>query len=491
MNETLRAPRTGQAAPSATTVTRDAAAFVEGLRFVDVPDEALRIGSRCMLDTVGLYAAGLTEDSVRIVAAMAAEEGGRGDALALGAGATRVPARAAARILGIAAHAHDFDDTQVSDDPAHVYGLLTHPTTAPLSAALVVADMRGDVTGEDFAAALLGGFEVSCKVSEWMRPDHYLRGHHSSGTVATFGAAMAAGKLLGLDARGLGEAIGIAASMAAGVRCSFGTMCKPWHVGRAAENGVVAAMMAARGFRGDPDALDGRWGFAQVLAGGWSEEKLAQGFGRRWSILEPGVSIKPYPSGILTHQAMDMVLALVEREDVRPEAVERIDFHAGDNILDPIRYPVAADALQAKFSMAALISMLVLFRAAGLPQFRDEVVAAPDFQAMQRRVACHRNAEINAQGFDLIRSRVAIKLKDGRVLRAEGDTRYRGGPRMPLSDAEVEGKARACMDSVPVPAHVQDAVVSASRDAFAAGPGALLEALIRLPVVAEPRTAVE
>ena len=468
-------------------VTRAAAAFVAALRPEDIPSEALHIGSRCIVDTSGLYAAGLTEESVRIIATTAAEDGGRPEALALGAGDMRVPMAAAARVMGISAHAHDFDDTQVSHDPAHVYGLLTHPTTAPLTAALAVAHARGDVDGPRFAAAFHAGFEVSCKISEWLRPDHYLRGHHSSGTVATFGAAMAAGKLMNLNESQLRHALGIAVSMAAGVRCGFGTMCKPLHVGRACENGVLAARLAARSFKGDPDALDGRWGFACVLAGGFSPEKTEQGFGGTWSILDPGVSIKPYPSGILTHQAMDMVLALVEREDVDPSRVTRIDFHAGDNILNPIRYPVAADALQAKFSMAALISMLVMWRAAGLAQFTDAAVGDPAFQAMQRKVTCHRDAEINSLGFDLIRSRVAITLDDGRTLIAEGDTRYRGGPQMPLTDAEVEGKARACIGSLPGAEDAEDAIVASAWRAMNDGPDALLRGLAALPtIVAAP-----
>lgn len=466
-----------------TQVTEAAVAFAANAAFGDIPDAALQIGRRCMLDTVGLYAAGLTEPSVRIVASMSADHGGAPRAGLLGTGGQRGPAHVAARILGISAHAHDFDDTQVSHDPAHVYGLLTHPTTAPFSAALAVADSLGGVGAEDFLTAFHTGFEVSCKVSEWMKPEHYLRGHHSSGTVATFGAAVAAGRLLGLDRAQMGNAIGIAASMAAGIRCSFGTMCKPWHVGRAAENGVLAAEMAQRGFTGDPQALDGRWGFAQILADGFSPEKLEQGFGNSWSILDPGVSIKPYPSGILTHQAMDMVLGLVTREDLHPDQVKEIRFYAGDNILNPIRYPVAANALQAKFSMAALISMLVLFRRAALPEFEDAVVASDAFQAMQRRVVCIRDAEINAQGFDLIRCRVEVDLTTGRTVSAEGDTRYRGGPLYPFTDAEVEGKMRACCEAVPVVPDLQDRLVSAVTDIGKTGPGELLAALADLPKI--------
>lgn len=446
-------------AAGATRVTEAAAEFVARLRYAELPPELVAMALRCITDTVGLYSAGLSERSTQIIVEAARDEGGRGDALLLGTG-LRVPAPAAARALGIAAHAHDFDDTQVSHDPAHIYGLLTHPSAAPLSASLAIADMLGEgVTTADFLTAFCAGFEVSCKVSEWLLPDHYRRGHHSSGTVATLGAAAAAAHLLRLDAREIAHALGIAAATAAGIRANFGTMAKPLHVGRASENGVFAALLARRGFTADPAALDGRWGFASVLAGGFSEHKLSQGFGRTWSMLDPGVSIKPYPSGILTHQAMDMVRDCVLRHDIRPEAVERVDFYAGDNILEPIRYAVAENGLQAKFSMAALITMLVLHRRAGLPEFEDRVVQAAPFQAMQRRIRTHRDPAINALGFDLIRSRLEVTLRDGTVLTAEADTRYRGGPSFPMSQADLEEKFRSCAHAAPVA--VQDQLLAA------------------------------
>ncbi len=424
----------------AASLTAQAVAFVDGLGHAGLPEEARRIARRCMTDSLGLLVAGVAEDSLRILVADAIETGGRPDALLLGAGDVRAPAPLAARVMGTAGHAHDWDDTQVSHDPAHVYGLLTHPSIPPFAAALAVAQRLGDVDGRRFMTAFQAGFEVECKIAEWMLPDHYLRGHHSSGTVGTFGACVAAAKLLGLTGRTLAHALGIAASFAAGIRVNFGTMTKPLHVGRAAENGVTAALLAARGFAADPAALDGRWGFLQVLGGGFSEDKAAQGFGKTLSIVSPGVSIKPYPSGILTHQSMDAMLRLVTREDVRPEQVERIDFHAGSNILNPIRYPVAANHLQAKFSMAALLSMMVLYRRAGREEFTDARVGSEDMQAMQRRVATHLDPAIEAQGFDRIRSRVEIALKDGRRLVEWADERYRGGPDLPMTDAEVEEK---------------------------------------------------
>ncbi|MCH8096936.1 MAG: MmgE/PrpD family protein [Proteobacteria bacterium] len=429
-------------------VTAAACEFIESARLSDMPDEAIRIAKRCMLDGLALYVAGSVEPSARILAEEAVVTGGREDALILGKGEAKAPAPAAARVLGTAGHAHDWDDTQVSRDPRHQYGLLTHPTIPPLAASLVVAQMRGDVGGEEFMTAFLTGFEVECKISEIMLPDHYKQGFHSSGTVGTFGACAAAAKLLGLAGEKLGSAMGIAASMASGIRINFGTMTKPLHVGRASENGVTAALLAARGFTADGCALDGPWGFFSVHGGGLHEEKVADGFGKTYSIVEPGVSIKPYPSGILTHQAMDAMLRLVREHDVGADGVERITLYAGSNILKPIRYAKARNHLEAKFSMAALLAMLVIRRRAGRAEFTDEFVASPQMQAMQERISTALDPEIEAKGMDIIRSRIELVTRAGETHLQWADERYRGGPDNPMSDAELEEKVAACTDGV-------------------------------------------
>jgi 2-methylcitrate dehydratase PrpD len=458
-------------------ITASAVAFLTQARFEALSPRVLEISRRCILDSTGLILSGLGASAISILADFAREQGGAEQAILLGHGPLRVPVQVAARVLGTAGHVHDFDDTQVSHDPAHVYGLLTHPSVPPFSAALAISDMLGGVSGRMFATAFNYGFELGCKISEWMQPDHYLRGHHTSGTVGTFSACAAACVMLDLDATATARALGIAGSFAAGIRCNFGTMTKPLHVGRAAENGVLAALLAARGYTADPTVLDGPWGFPAVLGGGFTPEKVAQGFGNTWSIVDPGVSIKPYPSGILTHQSMDMVKSLVLRADIDPATVERIDFFAGDNILRPIRYRVAKNELQAKFSMAALIAMLVLHRDAGLAQFDDEVISAPEFQDMQQRIHTHADPAINALGFDLIRSRIEVTLKNGQILKAEADTRYRGGPSWPLTDAELRGKYDGCVSRLdPV---LTDRIAQAALGLVDAGSTAAFLDLLR------------
>jgi 2-methylcitrate dehydratase PrpD len=446
--------------PEGTTVTEEAAQFIETVTLDDISDEALHIGKRCIIDGLGLYVAGGEEHSLEILIAEAQAMGGREDANLLTTD-QQVPAPMAARVLGTAGHAHDWDDSQVSIDPAHIYGLLTHPTIPPLSSAIIMAQTKGSVSGRDFMLAFQTGFEVECKISEWMLPQHYMSGMHSSGTVGTLGAFATAAKIIGLKGEKLRSGIGIAASLAAGIRCNFGTMTKPLHVGRAVENGITAAQLAARGFTADPQSLDGPWGFLAVQGGGCSPEKLSQGFGKTLTMVEPGVSIKPYPCGVLTHPTIDLMLRLVGEADIKPDDIETVTVHAGTNILKPIRYPIAANHLQAKFSLPAALSMIALARKAGKVEFSDAFVASDAMQAMQRRMRTELDPEIEAQGFDKMRSRITITLKDGREVAGWADERYRGGPENPLSDKEVEDKARSCCDGVLSTAQ-QDALLKSA-----------------------------
>lgn len=461
--------------------TAAAAAFVENVRFNDLPAAAIRIGTRCLLDGLGLFVAGSEEHSVALLVDEAAQMGGRAEALLLGRGDTRVPAPMAARVLGTAGHAHDWDDSQVSIDPAHIYGLLTHPTIPALTGALVTAQTLRGIDGKTLMLAFLAGFEVECKISEWMSPQHYLRGMHSSGTVGTFGAYAAAAKLMGLKGAPLRSGFGIAASLAAGIRCNFGTMTKPLHVGRAAENGVTAARLARRGFMADPDALDGPWGFFAVQGGGVSAEKSAQGFGKTWTIVDPGVSIKPYPCGVLTHPTIDLMLKLVTGHDVKPDDIGAVHVYAGSNILNPIRYPIALNHLQAKFSLPAALAMIALTRKAGKREFSDAFVGSAPMQEMQRRISTGLDAGIERMGFDKMRSRIAIRLKDGRTVEGRADERYRGGPENPLSDQDLEAKVRSCCEGV-LDAERQSALIDTARSITRLGDAKKLMEVIRYVV---------
>ncbi len=408
----------------------------------DFPETAIVEGRRCVTDGIGVILAGSTERCAQIITDQIVAQGGVDEATILGRHGLRAPTPLAARANGTAGHALDFDDTQLSNAPDRIFGLLTHPTVTPLSAGLAVAEREG-ASGDRFLEAFLTGFEVECKISEAIDPRHYMEGFHSTATVGTLGAAVCAAKLVGLDADELAMALGIAASLASGIRLGFGTMTKPLHAGRAAENGIIAVDLAARGFTSGHDALEAPWGFFRVFGGGFDPDRLVGALGSPYSLVDPGVSVKPYPSGSLGHPSIDAMLGLVTEHDLQPDQIERVTFRAGHNILKPLRYLQPTNELEAKFSIPFVLSSIILRRRAGIHEFNDEFVRSEDVRAMMSRVSVQFDQEIDDRGYERMQSAIDVTLKDGRQLTTSADT-YRGGPERPLTVDELHGKFREC-----------------------------------------------
>lgn len=430
------------------TLTLEAARFAANLKFEDIPDDALHIAKRCIIDGLGVMLAGSDQEIADITKKYIDSVKGPGQARLVGKSQQRVSAPQAAFFNGIAGHAMDWDDTQLAESPGRQYGLLTHPTIPPLAATLAIADMLGNVDGSQFITAFVAGFEVECKIAEAINPDHYKFGFHTSGTIGTFGAAVAAAKLLGLDETGVARAIGGAASMASGIRANFGTMGKPMHVGRSSENGVISALLSQCGFTFNEEALDGPWGYLAVAGRGGDPEYVLGRFGKPFSIVEPGVSIKPYPCGVLTHPSMDALKFLLEENDLQPSDIEKVTLHAASNILNPIRFRVAKTELEGKFCMAFLLSAIILRRRAGKQEFTDDFVNSAECQSMQLKVHTSHDPEIEAMGYDRIRSRVEVVTKSGKVIEKWASEDYRGSPHNPLSDSELEAKFLDCAHGI-------------------------------------------
>jgi len=386
--------------------------------------------------------AGSTTPASEILRAQAREDACRAEATIVGRDSFRTRAASAALVNATSGHAHDYDDTQLSTAADRIFGLLTHPTIPPLAASLALGDRLG-VSGRTMFEAFLVGFEVECKIADAIKPTHYKQGFHTSGTIGAFGAMAASAKLLKLDRTQIAHASGITASMSAGIRVSFGTMTKPLHVGRAAFNGVTAAELAAKGFTAGADALDGQWGFFQVAGGGFDAERIVGALGNPWTIVSPGVSIKPYPCGCLGHPTMDAMLTLVTKQDIKPEQIRKIRLRAGSNILNPLRYKIANTELEAKFCPAFMLSAVALRRKAGVNEFSDDFVRSTPVQAMMRRVETIFDQEIENQGFVRMLSIVEVELEDGRVL-SEPSGPYRGGPERPFTRDELRDKFVEC-----------------------------------------------
>jgi 2-methylcitrate dehydratase PrpD len=223
----------------------------------------------------------------------------------------------------------------------------------------------------------------------------------------------------------------------------------------------MAAELAAGGFTGGRDGLDGPWGFFRVFSfdEGFDPVRIIGKLGNPYTIANPGVSIKPYPCGVLGHPSMDAMRALVVTHDVQPAQIRAIRLRAGSNILNPLRYTIAQSELEAKFCPAFMLSAIALRRKAGIHEFTDDFVRSQPVQEMMGRCDTILDKEIEGRGFEKIRSTVEVDLVDGRTLVQEADERYRGGPDRPFTREELHGKFTECAELVlPV-----DAIAEALR----------------------------
>jgi 2-methylcitrate dehydratase PrpD len=425
------------------SLTDEVAQFVVATQWTDIPDNVMHLGKRSVIDGLGLALAGAASQTGAITRrylqslGIASEHGST-----VAGSALRLPARFAAFANGVSIHADDYDDTQLAVLKDRVYGLLTHPTAPALPPVLALAE-RDRRSGRDLMTAYHVGVEVECKIAEAILPRHYQQGFHSTATCGAIGAAAAAAKLLGLDRETTRRALSLGATQAGGLRENFGTMTKPFHAGRAAESGVVAAELAALGFTASPNGIEADRGFFRAAGGGYTAEMIEGKLGHPWTFASPGVSIKPHPSGSLTHPGMAVMLDLVRRHDIRPERVRRVRVGTNHNMPNALIHHQPCTELQAKFSMEFCMAILLLEREAALAHFTDEVVNRPDVQAMLRKVDFGVHPEAEAAGFDKMTTIIDVELDDGRVLSGRADF-GKGSPANPMSDAELSDKFRQC-----------------------------------------------
>jgi 2-methylcitrate dehydratase PrpD len=466
------------AAPSAAGapgLTHLVSEFVVNAKYADLPPEVLDLAKKSILDGFGLALAGSVSEHRHAVLAYVEAIGSSGQASVLGTG-MKSAARFAAFANGVWIHADDFDDTQLAVAKDRVYGLLTHPTVPVLPPAFALCEL-GRRTGKDLLLAYNVAVEVECKIAEAISPRHYGDGFHSTGTSGSFGSAAACAKLRGLDAAQTAFALGIAAAEAGGLRENFGTMTKPFQAGHAAENGTVAADLAALGWTAAPNILEARFGWFSAAGGGYDPAAIWNRLGAPWAFVSPGVSIKPFPCGSLTHPAMWAFLNLVKEHDVKPEAVARIDLGGNSKMVSTLLHHDPRNALQAKFSMEFALAILLLERKAGLAQFQDAVVLRPDVREWIKRVNYYVDPEAEAAGFSRMTSIIRIHMKDGRVISGRADM-AKGSPANPMSYRETADKFRECAEFAKWPRQKAETIVAA------------VEALEQAPDMDRLRTAL-
>lgn len=419
-------------------LTKYVAEFVVNTRANDLPADLIDLGRKSILDGLGLALSGSVSRTGDLVRRHL-------DQLNLGAGAAtvvgggrKVAPRFAAFANGVGIHADDYDDTQLAVAKDRVYGLLTHPTAPALPAALAIAELV-NAPGRQLMLAYLLGLEVECKIAEAISPRHYQTGFHATGTCGAFGAAVAGAKLLDLDVAATRRALSIAGSQSAGLRENFGTMTKPFHAGRASESGVVAAQFASYGWTAAPRILEAPRGFFSAAGGGYDPAAILAKLGAPWTLLDPGVSIKPHPSGSLTHPGMTEMLRLIQANGIRAEDVRHVRVGTNSNMPNALIHHRPKDELQAKFSMEFCMAILLLEGRAGLSEFTDAAVEREDVKAMIEKVDFVIDDVAEAAGYHLMTTLIDIDLADGRRISGRADF-GKGSPAMPMSYDEVARK---------------------------------------------------
>jgi 2-methylcitrate dehydratase PrpD len=438
------APEEDDTFPKAPGLTKYVSEFIVNTKYEDIPDEVRALGRKSILDGFGLALAGSVSEMGPLVRKYVATFGPATEQVSIIGTGMKAHPRFAAFANGVSIHADDFDDTQLSAAKDRVYGLLTHPTVPVLPPAFALCELKGR-TGKDLTLAYHVGVEVECKIAEAISPRHYNDGFHSTGTLGSFGSAAACAKLRGLDVTQTARALGIVAAEASGLRENFGSMTKPFHAGHAAENGTVAVDLASLGWTAAEDILEAPLGFFHAAGGGFDPGSIVGRLGKPWTMASPGVSIKPHPSGSLTHPAMGEMLRLIRENNIKASDVEKVDVGGNHSMVTTLYHHRPTTGLQAKFSMEFCMAILLVERKAGLSEFSDAAVQRPDVQEMIKRVNFYVDPEAEQAGLDKMTSILKIHLKDGRVL--SGRAQFaKGSPANPMNYEEVADKFRGCAE---------------------------------------------
>ena len=370
-------------------MTEQLAAFLAASRWQDIPDPVRREARRALLNIAGCVVAGRDDPAVGLLRKTFPQE--------------------EALIVAAAATAHDYDDTHLRT--------VIH-ATPPIAG--VLWELARRTSGAEFLHALILGMETTCRLGNAVTPGHYERGWHITSTCGIFGATAAAGKILKLNERQFRDALGIAATQAAGLVEVLGSMARVLNAGFAARNGLAAARLAAEGFQGPARPLEGLRGFFNVFGGNTDHSQLTDRLGTLWEMTR--VAYKPYPSGVVLHALIDACLehqSEIQKSEtitvaLHPLAIERTD------------RPEPRNALEARLSAQHAVAVSALRGRAGLAEFSDAAAVDPALQAFRRRVHIERDERLDKMAARIIAGKTVIEAPAAR----------------PMDDARIEAKLR-------------------------------------------------
>ena len=409
--------------------------FVADLSPNRIPEEAVRIARMGFIDCIGTMIVGRNEPCAQLLKGVLAP--GKGPATLYFSG-EQSPGPEAGWINGAAAHALDYDDV----------ALRGHPSTVLVPAILAEAEVLG-ATGQDMLVAYVAGYETWAELVRRDVPLYHQKGWHPTGIFGAVGAAAACAKLRKLDATRTAIAIALGASQSAGIMANFGTMTKPFHAGRSAHAGIIAARLAEAGYTANIDALEHPQGFLSAVSPEGNPDRAGDGrLGEDWAIIRHGLSIKKYPACYGTHRAIDAMLDLVGAHPVKPADVRKVSVHFGAFTSKVLRNRQPDTGLAAKFSMEFAMASGVIARRVSLAELTDPFVQRKDVQDMMRRVERDLTEDTDAANpGSSPYEQVRIELNSGQVLESERVTRARGHAERPLTEAQLHEKFADCLTS--------------------------------------------
>jgi 2-methylcitrate dehydratase PrpD len=418
------------------SLAQDLGRFVANVSFERLPSEAVDVARIGFIDCIATMIAGAGDPAPQLLRKALGPP--RGEASLYFSG-EHAPAPEAAWINGTAGHALDYDD---------VASLRGHPSTVLVPAVIAEGEALG-ASGRAMLAAYVAGYETWAELAWRDSGHHHRKGWHPTGIFGPIGAAARA-SLRHLDAQRTAHALALAASQSSGIMANFGTMTKPFHAGRSAHSGLMAARLAEVGFTASRDALEHPQGFLSAVspAGEVDRDTPAQGLGSEWKIVRYRLGIKKYPACYCTHRALDAMLELLARHALKPEEIERITVSLSDTHSLILRNHRPQTGLEAKFSIEFATAAAVIARRVGLTEYTDGFVRRPDVQELMRRVFIETNQDYDAEVSGAsVWDQVRIELTAGGTIESEKVSRAKGHADRPLSESELFEKFRSCLDA--------------------------------------------
>ena len=416
--------------------------------FEALPPEAVATAQQGVLDTIGVTLAGASEETTAVVARTLRKTAAGGPALIFGS-SERVDVLSAALINGVAAHALDFDDCSNT--------LGGHPSAPILPALWTLAP---GCSGKALIAAYAAGVECECKLARAVHFHHYEKGWHPTATLGTFGSAAACGHLLRLTPEEMATALALAASMASGIKANFGTMAKPFHVGHAARNGLLAALLAKEGMTANHAALEHKQGFFAVFngEGTFHPDRILAEWAKPYDLAEPGIAFKRHPCCGSTHPAADAMLHLRSAHALASESVARIESWTHPRRLEHTNRPDPQSGLDGKFSIQYVLARALMHGIVSIEHFSETAVREGAARALTAKVAAKPDASVAREADDHFYARVRVTTTAGQAFEHFVDRPLGRDRAHPLPAGTLEAKFRDCASIVLAPECIEAVV---------------------------------